>query len=116
MKTLKFRRHLAEEILAGRKTVTWRLFDDKNLQVGGRLDLLIWETKEKFAAAEIVVLREKALGQVAPVDYRGHESFASQEEMLANYRKYYGDRVTLQTPVKIITFRILPGEKLRPAP
>lgn len=111
MKTLKFRHHLVAEILAGRKTVTWRLFDDKNLQVGDRLDLLIWETKEKFAAAEIVALREKTLGQVSPADYRGHESFAGQEEMLANYRKYYGARVTLQTPVKIIAFKIAaPGE------
>lgn len=80
MKTLKFRRHLAEEILAGRETVTWRLFDDKNLQVGDRLDLLIWETKEKFAAAEIVALREKTLGRVTPADYRGHESLPARRK------------------------------------
>jgi hypothetical protein len=59
MKTLKFRHQLVEEILTGRKTVTWRLFDDKDLKVGDKIELLYWETKEKFADAEIIEVREK---------------------------------------------------------
>jgi len=61
IKTLKFRRSLAEEILAGRKTATWRLFDDKDLSVGDKIDFLIWESKEKFAEAEILNVKEKKL-------------------------------------------------------
>jgi len=34
MKTLKFTPHLVEQILAGTKTSTWRLFDDKNIMGG----------------------------------------------------------------------------------
>lgn len=48
IKTLKFRYHLAEEILAGRKTVTWRLFDDKALEIGDKIQLLHWETERKI--------------------------------------------------------------------
>ena len=54
MKTLKFRHHLVKEILVGRKTTTWRLFDDKDLSVGDPLELLDWESGKKFAEAEIV--------------------------------------------------------------
>jgi len=31
MKTLKFREKLSKLILSGKKTTTWRLFDDKDL-------------------------------------------------------------------------------------
>lgn len=59
IKTLKFRRVLAQEILAGRNNATWRLFDDKDLKIGDKLELLIWETKEKFAQAEIINVGKK---------------------------------------------------------
>src|SRR3989339_782506 len=108
VKTLKFRHHLAEEILAGRKTVTWRLFDDKDLKIGDKLELLDWESGEKFADAEIVKIQEKKLGEIEEKDFEGHEKFESKEEMLETYRKYYGDRVDRSTPVKIIEFKF-PG-------
>jgi len=34
MKTVKFRPDLAQLIMDGKKTTTWRLFDDKDLQAG----------------------------------------------------------------------------------
>ncbi len=40
MKTLKFKPHLVAQILAGTKTSTWRLFDDKNITGGGFAQLL----------------------------------------------------------------------------
>lgn len=48
MKTIKFRPALAKLIIEGKKTTTWRLFDDKNLQVGDVVELVNWETKEVF--------------------------------------------------------------------
>lgn len=107
MNTLKFRHHLAEEILAGRKTATWRLFDEKSLKVGDRVELLYWETKEKFADAEIVQVREKRLGDIKDEDFEGHEKFESKEKMLETYRKYYGDKVDWDVVVKIIEFKLL---------
>lgn len=107
MKTLKFRHHLADEILAGRKTITWRLFDDKDLKLGDKVELLYWETKEKFADAEIIEVREKKLGEIEEKDFEGHEKFENREEMLETYRKYYGDKVDWNTAVKIIKFKLL---------
>jgi len=107
MKTLKFRHHLADEILAGRKTITWRLFDDKDLKLGDKIELLYWETKEKFADAEIIEVREKKLGEIEEKDFEGHEKFENREEMLETYRKYYGDKVDWNTAVKIIKFKLL---------
>jgi len=107
MKTLKFKPNLAEEILAGRKTVTWRLFDDKDLQIGDQLELINSETKAKFAEAEILKVKERKLGEVEEVDLIGHEKYNSPEEMLKTYKEYYGDKVDENTMVKIIEFEIL---------
>ncbi|QQG52640.1 MAG: ASCH domain-containing protein [Candidatus Falkowbacteria bacterium] len=107
MKTLKFRKNLAEEILAGRKTATWRLFDDKDLQIGDQVELLVWETKEKFATAEIIALKEKKLQDIKEEDFIGHEKFASREDMLENYQSFYGDKVNWETPIKMLDFKII---------
>lgn len=107
MKTLKFRKNLADEILAGRKTATWRLFDDKDLRVGDRVGLLIWETKEKFADAEIIAVKEKKLQNIKDEDFVGHEKFASREEMLENYQLFYGDKVNWDTLVKMLDFKLI---------
>lgn len=106
-KIIKFRNYLVKEILEGRKDVTWRLFDDKNLQVGDRLILQNWNTGENFAEAEITDVREKKIGEIKKSDFEGHEKFKNKEEMLETYRKYYGDRLTPDTIVKIIKFRLM---------
>ena len=46
MKTLKFASHLVQKILSGEKTSTWRLFDDKDLQVGDGLIFVNKDTGE----------------------------------------------------------------------
>lgn len=107
MKTLKFRPHLVKEILEGRKTITWRLFDDKDLKVGDRLEFLSSEILEKFAEAEITEIKEKKLGEIEDSDYEGHERYSSQKEMINHYRNYYGNKVNLDSVVKIIRFKIL---------
>lgn len=107
MKTLKFRYYLVEEIIARRKTVTWRLFDDKDLKADDKLELINWESGEKFADAEIVKVREKRLGEIEEKDFEGHEKFESKDKMLETYRKYYGDKVDRNTIVKIIEFKLL---------
>lgn len=111
MKTLKFRNHLVQEIQEGRKTVTWRLFDDKDLSAGDQLELLDWESGEKFAEAEITQVREKKLGQIEESDFEGHEKYSSPEAMLQQYREYYGDAVTMDTPIKMIDLKILRFQK-----
>ena len=105
-KTLKFRGHLAGLILKGKKTTTWRLFDDKDLKVKDLLNLQDSETGKDFAKAEIVGVTEKKLKELKEKDYDGHEKFESEKDMLNHYKEYYGDKVDLNTVVKIIKFNL----------
>ncbi len=107
IKSLKFRPFLATEILEGRKDVTWRLFDDKDLRIGDKINLINWETGEKFGEAEIIELEEKPMKELNETDYIGHEKFGNHEEMMETYQKYYGDKVNSETLVKIIKFKLL---------
>lgn len=107
-KTLKFKSHLCEQILSGKKTSTWRLFDDKDLQIGDELDFLNKETLEKIGTAKITDLYIKTLSTLTDDDWQGHEKFVSDEEMYTTYRQYYGDAVNEDSEVKIISFNFKP--------
>lgn len=105
-KIVKFRKELAELILAGEKTITWRLFDDKNISKDDALALMNWDTRDVFAEAVAIEVREKKLGELEEADFDGHEKFESDEDMYATYKTYYGDRVGPDTVVKIIRFKL----------
>ena len=94
-------------IIDGQKTATWRFFDDKNLTVGDKLELINKDTGEVFNHAEIISIREKPLGDVTEADFDGHEKFKNKEEMLETYRGYYGDKVGWDTVVKMIDFKLV---------
>lgn len=102
MKTLKFRSSLADLILKEKKTKTWRLFDDKNLSLGDKIQLIRWETDEPFGQAIIEEVVEKKMGDLTTEDKEGHEKFSSDKEMYKNYSKYYGKPINKDTLVKII--------------
>lgn len=110
MKTLKLDHQLAALVQQGKKTSTWRLFDDKDLSVNDEVKLVDKvdpakpETWKVIGTARINTVIQKRLEDIGPADYEGHEKFASSEEMLKTYRKYYGDDVNLETIVKIIRF------------
>jgi hypothetical protein len=106
MKTLKFKPNLVEIILSGQKTVTWRLFDDKNLTVGDELEFVNKATLEKFADAVIVGIREKRLGDIEGRDFEGHETYESRDGMIKEMMSNYGDKITGDTMVKIIEFKL----------
>lgn len=110
MKTLKLFDHLAPLVLSGEKTSTWRMFDDKNLQVGDEIRFIKTNSGEGFATARIVAVTEKKLADINDADYADHERYKNSDELLAAFRKAYGDRVTLDDVVKIIIFKVL--EKL----
>lgn len=110
MKSLKLDHYLAERVLSGEKTCTWRLYDDKDLSVNDDIRLIdkvdpnnpaTWQV---IGTAHIKEVVQKRLGDIEPSDYVGHERFESQEKMLEMYRGYYGQQVDLHTPVKIIRF------------
>lgn len=108
MKTLKFAPELVPFVLSEEKTSTWRIFDDKDLSLGDELIFVNKVTGEEFAKARIVSVREKTLGEIDAADFdEGHERFESPEKMLESYRSYYGDAVTMDTPLKLIGFELL---------
>lgn len=107
MKTLKFMPHLVAPVLSGEKTSTWRLFDDKNLQEGDKFIMINKETGSEFAKGKIIKVEEKKLGDLKDEDFEGHEKYKDQEDMLSHYKSYYGDKVTLDTVVKMVDFELV---------
>jgi hypothetical protein len=108
MKYLAFTEDLSAQIIAGQKTRTWRLFDDKDLAVGDELVLKNKTSGRVFARARISFLYEKTLGSITDDDFDGgHEKYSSFEEMMHTFRTYYGNAITEDTVVKIIDFEIL---------
>ncbi|MBU1111769.1 MAG: ASCH domain-containing protein [archaeon] len=89
MKNLKFHPSLIEKILSGHKVTTWRLFDDKDLTKGDNLIFLNSDTKEEFAKARIVSVKETTFENLTDKDWEGHEKFSSDEEMYRAYQDYY---------------------------
>jgi ribonuclease HI len=113
VKTLKFDHNLAQLILQGEKTSTWRLYDDKDISVDDTIKIIDKvepdnpESWEVVGQGHVNEVTEKRLGDVTPKDIAGHESFDTKEEMLRTYKQYYGERVTLDTAVKIINFTFI---------
>lgn len=115
MKSLKFDHDLAQLILAGKKTSTWRIKDDKDISLDDQVNI-IDKVKPDFASswqvigtAKVTAVVVKHLGDINADDMTTHEGYASQEEMIKEFRKYYGDDVDATTPVKIIDFKFTPG-------
>lgn len=106
MKTLKFADNLVDKILNGSKTVTWRFFDDKDLTLGDILEFVNSDNGKKFAQAEIIFIKQKKFSDIEENDFDGHETYKNKDEMLEVYKSYYGDRVSWDTIVKIIKFKI----------
>ncbi|HEX8763182.1 MAG TPA: reverse transcriptase-like protein [Candidatus Saccharimonadales bacterium] len=111
MKTLKLDHELANLIRAGKKTSTWRIFDDKDLRVNDDVELVdkvdasdptSWNV---FSTARIDRVIEKRIGDIVESDFEG-EKYVSLNEMLQTYRNYYGPNVTLKTPIKMIHFSL----------
>ena len=112
MKTIKFNHDFVKEILDGKKTTTWRLFDDKNLQTGDEIELIDAKTGIAFADATITDLQEKTIKDLTDEELKNHQ-YNSREEMIKSHRDYYGDKVNLDTIVKIIIFELI-SEKTTP--
>ena len=106
-KTLKFSPELVPLVLSGEKDSTWRLWDDKDLKEGDVITLIKRPELVPFATAELVSVVEKPIGQMTEEDKMGHEKFASDEEMYKIYTGYYKRTVDLETPIKIVRFKLI---------
>ncbi len=110
MKTLKLDHELAQHVISGEKTNTWRLKDDKNISVNDDVELIDKvdpekpETWLKIGVAKIDKVTEKRLGEINPTDNENHEVYGSVGVMLQVFRGYYGEDVDENTPIKMIQF------------
>lgn len=104
-KKLKFKHEFVKEVLEGRKVTTWRLFDDKDLKINDELELIDAETGENFGKAVITSMEEKAIKELTEEQLKNH-GYAGQEDMLESHKKYYGDKISPDTPVKMIKFKL----------
>lgn len=106
MKQLKFESELVQKILSGTKKSTWRLFDDKALAAGDEVEFVDRGTGKVFARATLTKVYQKPFRDLTPEDQSGHETYQSQDEMLAWFARAYGKPVDIDTKVKIVFFRI----------
>ena len=106
--SIKFTPELTELILQGEKTSTIRL-EAKNVTIGDYVDMLTrdGERVTPFGKAKIVAERHMLLGEI-PNDLAGHEPYKTDDEKLQDYKKYYGNDVTLDTEFTIYDFAFLP--------
>lgn len=90
------------------------MFDDKDLVIGDEFIVIdkVSNTDQSqwlvIGTAKINQITEKYLKDITKADMEGHEVFATPNEMLEKYQAYYGDRVSFDTPVKLIKFVFSP--------
>lgn len=103
IKTIKFTPKLAKLIKKGEKTTTIRLFDDKDLSVGDRIELATRDGKDitVFGKAIITEIIKRTIETLREEDFKGHEPVT---DPLEHYRVYYGDRVQPNSEVKVIRY------------
>ncbi len=115
MKKVNFFYPLPEKILSKEKYTTWRINDEKNLQVG---EIFLCTNNEpkgsseypgkgEFAKAQIIWIKETTFGDLTNEDLEGHEKFNSNDEMYKTFSGYYNMNVLPETRVKIIKFKLL---------
>lgn len=111
----------AQAVLAGRQWSTWRLFDDKDLAVNDTVELVDKVDQSKpqtwkiIGTAHINRIIEKRLGDISDQDYESADQITSPAERLTLYRSFYGDDVTLATPVKMVYFDFMPAGSAEPS-
>lgn len=106
-KQLKFSPTLVPLILTGEKTVTWRLWDDKDLKIADIVDFIEDGSLKKFAQGKLISVTEKRMGNLNEKDKAGHENFGNDDQVYTTYSRYYGRSVDASTLVKIVTFRLI---------
>jgi hypothetical protein len=103
---LKFSEPLPKLILEGKKNITWRVNDEKDIS-SGRIISLCYNNGKEFAKASILSVKDTVFGKLTEDDKKGHEEFASEKEMYEIYSKYYKMQIDPETKLKVIKFELL---------
>ncbi|HZM63829.1 MAG TPA: reverse transcriptase-like protein [Candidatus Saccharimonadales bacterium] len=117
MKTLKLNHKEAQEILNGKRTTTWRLFDDKDISVNDVVQLLDKidehdsQTWKVIGIAKITKILEKQLGSSTENEY-AKEGFKTLTQLMERHAGFYRQKINETTPAKIIHFNFEPKTEL----
>lgn len=120
MKQLKFEHQFAEAIKLGTKCATFRVNDDKDLRIGDTVQLVdkvdrdrpkTWIIPGELMIASVVSI---ALGDLTKDQMEQAESFDGPEEMLQTFRRFYGEHITMTTPILVLAFSYKPLESALP--
>lgn len=112
---VNFSPKLVPLVLKREKFLTWRINDEKNIQEGDELSLwlkgkdengVLIEGNKEFGKAVVVEVWERQFKDFTDNEKNGHESFKNNEEMINQYKTYYGAWVNEKTQVKIIKFKL----------
>jgi len=107
MKTLKFKSAIAKNILNGTVARTWRLFDDKQLEVDDILQLINSDDSKPFGYAKINRIVVKHIKDVTDDDMERHKIYKNIDAIINEFKGYYGNKVRPESVVKIIDFSFL---------
>lgn len=104
-KKLHFSKELTPLLFSGKKTSTWRLWDDKKIRAKDVIELLESGSEKHILLVKVIKVIEKKMGKLTVRDKEGHEKFSNDYEMYKTYSEYYQRKVTPDTLVKIIWFK-----------
>lgn len=114
MKVLKLNHAEAEKIVAGERTSTIRLFDDKDIRVNDEIELLdkvdphdrsSWRP---IGIAKVTAVLEKLFGQLSIEDLKSESFGLTLRDAEKRLKSYYGEGITTETPIKFIQFEFTP--------
>jgi ribonuclease HI len=107
MKALKFSSDQIDNIKKGLFFKTWRLYDDKDIGVGDCVQFIDSASKHPFGYGLIKKIIIKRIDDLDDSDKNGHKVYESQEQMISEFNKYYGQNVNLDTVIKVIEFEFV---------
>ncbi|HEY7534541.1 MAG TPA: reverse transcriptase-like protein [Thermodesulfobacteriota bacterium] len=119
-KTLKFDHSLANLIRQGKRTSTWRIFDDKAITVGDRIDVidktdpnnpLSWSV---FGVIKVIAISQRNLQNISTEELR-EQGFSDSEDAKVVMQRYYGSLFDDDTKIKIIQFVFSPVPQPEPS-
>lgn len=117
MKQLKFEHNFAEAIKQGLKTATFRVNDDKDIRVGDRVELVDKvegnhpRTWNIIGDLEIERIDNVPLKELSKDQLSRAESFDNLDEMLQTFRRFYGEHVSMDTPIVVLNFSFSKRDK-----
>ncbi len=117
MKQLKFEHRFAEEIVAGKKTATFRVNDDKDIVVGDIVQVIdkvdrdhptSWVVNGELKITAVV---RTPLSQLTSEHMLKAKSFNNIDDLVQTFKRFYGEHINKDTQIVILSFVFEPYDK-----